>query len=74
MACPEKIRLLQLYEAAIRRWAQLQASSQLLAQSTYLTEEVRKRTLIECNAAKARLTMHQRHCTKCRAPKRYRSA
>jgi hypothetical protein len=65
MACLEKIRLQQLYDAALRRWAQMQASSQLFGQSTYLTEEVRKRALAERNAAKARLSMHQQHCKKC---------
>jgi hypothetical protein len=65
MVCPEKIRLQQLYNAAIRRWAQV-TSSQLFARLTYLTEEERKRALAERNAAKARLTGHQqnfiRHC------------
>jgi hypothetical protein len=72
MACLEKIRLQQLYDAALRRWAQIQASSQLFGQSTYMTEEVRKRVLAERNAAKARLTMHKQHCKKCR-PKLYPS-
>jgi hypothetical protein len=42
MTCPEKIRLQHLYETAIRRWAQVQASSQFVGQSTYLTEELKK--------------------------------
>jgi hypothetical protein len=70
MACLEKIPLQQLYDAALRRWAQIQASSQLFGQPTYMTEEVRKRVLAERNGAKARLTMHQQHCNACR-PKRY---
>jgi hypothetical protein len=43
-ACPEKLRLQQLYDRAIRRWAQVM-SSQLFGESTYLTGEIRKRTL-----------------------------
>ena len=43
MACLEKIRLQQQYDVALRRWHQVDASSQLYGQSTYLTEEVRKR-------------------------------
>jgi hypothetical protein len=66
MTCPEKIRLQQLYDTAIRRWAQA-TLSQLFGQSAYLTEEVRKRALVERNAVKARLTMHQQHCKKCRS-------
>jgi hypothetical protein len=59
MACPEYIRLQQLYEVAIRRWAQVQAS---------LSEEVRQRVLAERNAAKNRLVFHQQNCNKCRKP------
>jgi hypothetical protein len=66
MACPEELRLQQLYDAALRRWAQIQTPSQLFEQSTYMTEEVRRRVLIERNAAKSRLSMHQQNCRKCR--------
>jgi hypothetical protein len=68
MTCPEKIRLQHLYETAIRRWAQVQASSQFVGQSTYLTEEIKKRVLAERKAAKIRLSMHQKLCNTCRHP------
>jgi hypothetical protein len=58
--------LQQLYDAALRRWAQIQTPSQLFSQSTYMTEEVRRRVLIERNAAKSRLSKHQQNCRKCR--------
>jgi hypothetical protein len=67
--CPEKIRLQQLYEAATRRWQQLDAPSQLYGQKTYFIEELKIRTLAERNAAKSRLVTHQLHCTRCRARK-----
>jgi hypothetical protein len=66
MDCPEKIRLQQLYEAALRRCAQVQASSQLFGQATSLTEEVRQRALIDRNAAKNRLAVHTLNCNACR--------
>ena len=57
----------QLYDAAKRHWAQIQASSQLFGQATYMTLEVKERALVERNAAKARLTMHEQNCNTCRA-------
>ncbi len=68
MDCPEEQRLQQLYEAAIRQWVQIEASSQLLGQPTHLTFEVKRRALADRNAAKARLTMHRQNCMKCRVP------
>jgi hypothetical protein len=65
MMCPEKLRLQQLYEASVRRWA-LRATTQWFGEATYLTEEVRRRALAERNAAKTRLTMHKQHCKICR--------
>jgi hypothetical protein len=55
----------QHYDVALRRWYQVEASTQLYGQPTYMTEEVRKRALDERHAAKARLTMHQEQCNKC---------
>jgi hypothetical protein len=69
MVCPEKLRLQQLYDASVRRWAQIQASSQLFGQPTHMTLEVRKRALAERVAAKARLIMHQQNCKTCRSAK-----
>jgi hypothetical protein len=66
MTCLERQRLQQLYDASLRRWGQVAASSQLFGQSAYLTEEVRLRTLAERDAAQNRLLMHQRVCGTCR--------
>jgi hypothetical protein len=52
MVCPEKIRLQQHYDVAVRRWRQVDSHSQI----TPLTEELRKRALAERDAAKDRLT------------------
>jgi hypothetical protein len=67
MMCPEQIRLQHLYEASVRRWAQMQASFQLFGQPTDATLEVRKRALAARVAAKARLIMHQQNCKTCRS-------
>jgi hypothetical protein len=67
MVCPEQIRLQQLYDASVRRWAQIQASSQLFGQPTDLTLEIKKRALAERVAAKARLIMHRQNCNTCRS-------
>ena len=67
MMCPEQIRLQQLYEASVRRWAQIQASSQLLGQPADMTLGARKRALAARVDAKARLVMHQQNCKACRS-------
>jgi hypothetical protein len=67
MECPELIRLQQLYEASVRRWAQVQASSQLFGQPRDMMLEIRKRALSERIAAKARLVMHKQNCNTCRS-------
>ena len=66
MACPERLRLQQLYEVSLRRWAQIAASSQLFGQTTFLTDEVRLRVIADRNAAKSRLLIHQEQCKACR--------
>jgi hypothetical protein len=66
MACPERLRLQQLYEVSLRRWAQIAASSQLFGQSTFLTDQVRRKVIADRNAAKNRLLMHQEQCKTCR--------
>jgi hypothetical protein len=72
MPCPEKLRLQQLYEIAIRRWAQVQATSQLFGPPTRMTETMRKEALAERNAAKNRLVTHQQNCKKCNPEAVYR--
>jgi hypothetical protein len=62
--CPQKIRLQLLYEAAIRHWARIQASSE----ATPLSEEIRKTALTEYMVARNRLAMHKQHCNNCRGP------
>lgn len=65
MACPERLRLQQLFEVSVRRWAQVAASSQLFGQPTSLTDDVRLRVLADRNAAKNRLLAHQQKCKRC---------
>ena len=66
MVCPEQIRLQELYEAPVRRWAQIQASFQLFGQTTDMTSEMRRRAVAERVAAKARLITHRQNCNMCR--------
>jgi hypothetical protein len=72
MACPDKVRLQQLYEVAVRQWAQVQATFQLFVPPTLLTEAVRKKALAERNAANNRLVMHQQNCKTCNPKAIYR--
>jgi hypothetical protein len=65
MACSEKVRLQQLCEDSIRRWAQVQAASQLFVPATLKTATVLKKTLAERDAAKHRLLMHRQNCKTC---------
>jgi hypothetical protein len=66
MTCLEKVRLQQLYEAALRRLGQIHhGSSQISGDNTWLVQEVKRRALIERDAAKDRLELHQRHCEVC---------
>jgi hypothetical protein len=66
MACPDKVRLQQLYEVAVRQWAQVQATFKLFVPPTVLTEAMRTKALAERNAANNRLIMHQQNCKTCR--------
>ena len=45
MGCPEQLRLEQLYEAALRRWAHFSTLTQ--GEGTYLAEEIRRRAIEE---------------------------
>jgi hypothetical protein len=67
MVCPEQIRLQKLYEASVRRWAQIQASFQLFGQPTDITLEMRRRALAQRVSAKARLITHRQKCNACRS-------
>jgi hypothetical protein len=64
--CPERLRLQQLYEVSVRRWAQVAASSQLFGQLTFLTDQVRLRVLADKNTANNRLLLHLQKCKVCR--------
>jgi hypothetical protein len=64
--CLEQRRLLQLYEAALRRWGQVCLPTQLEGERAYLAEQVRQRTLEERNNARGRLESHRQHCPVCR--------
>jgi hypothetical protein len=65
MICLEKVRLQQLYEAALRRWGQILEAPQIPGDNTWLVQEVLRRALIERDAAKDRLQLHQRRCEMC---------
>jgi hypothetical protein len=62
IACGKKIRLQQLYEVTIRRWAQVQATAQLLVPPTVAAQTMTTKALVERNAAGSRLAMHQQNC------------
>jgi hypothetical protein len=66
MQCPEQLRLQQLYEAALRRWAQVSMPTQLDGERACLAEQVRLRVREERNAAKDRLRYHRLYCSACR--------
>jgi hypothetical protein len=65
MACLEKVRLKQLYEASLRRWGQIHHGPPQSSDNTWLFQEVKRRALIERDAAKDRLELHQRLCEVC---------
>jgi hypothetical protein len=65
MTCLERHRLQQIYDASLRRFGQIE-TRELLGESSYLKEEVQRRTLNERDAAKKRLLMHQQACGTCR--------
>jgi hypothetical protein len=61
----EKVRLQQLYDAALGRWGQTHGASQISGDNTWLVQEVERRALIERDAAKDRLELHQQRCETC---------
>jgi hypothetical protein len=72
MVCLAKVRLQQLYDALRRRWRQIDNATQISGDKTWLVQEVLRRALIERDAAKDRLKLHQRRCEVC-APGKPRS-
>jgi hypothetical protein len=66
--CSEHSRLLQHYEAALRRWAQVEWSSNKNEPNALLrvtAEIIKKKALDERNAARERLNLHERSCPTC---------
>jgi hypothetical protein len=63
MLCPEHSRLLQHYEAALRRWAQAVWSSN--KNEFRVSAEIKKKALDERDAARERLNLHERTCPTC---------
>jgi hypothetical protein len=61
MTCLEKVRLKQLFEATLRRWGQIHED----CDDTWLVQEVKRRALIERDAAKERLELHEQRCEVC---------
>jgi hypothetical protein len=61
MTCLEKVRLKQLFEATLRRWGQIHEAGD----NTWLVQEVKRRALIERDAAKDRLDLHEQRCETC---------
>jgi hypothetical protein len=66
MECPEHLRLQQVYEAALRRWAQVFLPTDFYGERTYLAEQVWTRVIEERDAAKSRLVAHRQCCSVCR--------
>jgi hypothetical protein len=68
MLCAEHSMLLQHYEATLRRWAQLEWSSNRNEPNTLLrvSEGVKKKkALDERDAAREQLNLHERSCSTC---------
>ncbi|MEA2543734.1 MAG: hypothetical protein QOH35_5100 [Acidobacteriaceae bacterium] len=59
MLCPEYSRLLQHYEVALRRWAQLENGNERTSPG------IKKKALDERDAARERLELHKRICPTC---------
>jgi hypothetical protein len=65
MVCLTKVRLQQLYDALRRRWRQIDNATQISGDKTGLVQEVLRRALIERDAAKDRLELHEQRCETC---------
>ena len=69
VACPEYLRLSGHYEAALRRWEQIELASNregvLDTSANRLAAEVKYKALNERNAAYERMTLHKKNCSIC---------
>jgi hypothetical protein len=69
LRCPDYARLRQLYEGALRYWAQLQQSltaTELAGESAKYAVQLKKDALKERDAAKQRLFEHWWSCSICK--------
>jgi hypothetical protein len=69
MPCPEYNRLRQHYETALRRWAQIEPSSnksELFGARMHLAQEIEHTALNERNAAYERMVFHEQSCPTCK--------
>jgi hypothetical protein len=70
MACLQYLRLEERYDAAVRNWAQMTASSQLFGQPMPLALKARQRALENKDAAMRSLRVHEQNCSICRRKQR----
>jgi hypothetical protein len=61
MPCPEYLRLLLRYQAAVRRWGH----TEFLDLATREMATVKIQALNERNAAKERISIHKQNCRAC---------
>jgi hypothetical protein len=69
LPCPDYLRLRQLYEGALRYWAQLQQSltaTGLAGESARYADQLKKGALNQRDAAKQRLFEHWWSCSICK--------
>jgi hypothetical protein len=68
MLCPEHLETLQHYEAALRRWAEFEWSSNKKEPNALLRVSdgvKKKKAQDERDAARERLNLHERTCPTC---------
>jgi hypothetical protein len=68
MSCSEYLRIRQHYDAALRRWAQIELSShkfEVFDASARLADKVRQKALDERNEARQRMRLHEENCPAC---------
>jgi hypothetical protein len=69
VACSEYFRLLQHYEAALRRWEQAEFSSNhngfVDLSAARLAGEIKRKAQNERDAAKMRINLHKHRCSIC---------
>jgi hypothetical protein len=66
MPCLQYLRLEERYDAAVRSWAEMTASSQLFGQPMPLAMKARQRALENKDAAMKSLRVHEQNCSICR--------